>query len=122
MSASAARCTPGDAGRLVQRPNRSPLKWLGRRSAMVALLVLLGTAMFAADAAADGTDGQQPPRMHFGARVAITSVCFSVTNPAGGQSTLYGLRYIDRGARVDSSTPAIVLVHGIASSTENWDF
>jgi pimeloyl-ACP methyl ester carboxylesterase len=42
--------------------------------------------------------------------------------PGGGQSTLYGLRYIDRGARVDASTPAIVLVHGIASSTENWDF
>ena len=60
--------------------------------------------------------------MHFGGRVAMTTVCFSVTNPAGGQSTLYGLRYIDRGARVDSSTPAIVLVHGIASSTENWDF
>jgi pimeloyl-ACP methyl ester carboxylesterase len=89
---------------------------------MVAFLVLLGTAVFATGAVADGTHGQQAPRMHFGGRVAITTVCFSVTNPAGGQSTLYGLRYIDRGARVDSSTPAIVLAHGIASSTENWDF
>jgi pimeloyl-ACP methyl ester carboxylesterase len=89
---------------------------------MVALLALLGMAVFATRAVADDTDGQQGPRMHFGGRVAIATVCFSVTNPAGGQSTLYGLRYIDRGARVDSSTPAIVLVHGIASSTENWDF
>ena len=89
---------------------------------MVALLVLLVTAVFATGAVANGTEGQRAPRMHFGGRVAITTVCFSVTNPAGGQSTLYGSRYIDRGARVDSSTPAIVLVHGIASSTENWDF
>ena len=94
----------------------------GRRSAMVALLVLLGMATFATGAAANGARGQQVPRMHFGDRVDITTVCFSVTNPAGGQSTLYGLRYIDRGARVDPWTPAIVLVHGIASSTENWDF
>jgi len=89
---------------------------------MVALLVLLGVATFAAGAAADSTRGQEAPRMHFGDRVKLTTVCFSVTNPAGGQSTLYGLRYIDRGARVDPRTPAIVLVHGIASSTENWDF
>lgn len=60
--------------------------------------------------------------MHFGNRVKVATVCFGVTNPAGGQSTLYGLRYTDRGRPVDPSTPAIVLVHGIASSTENWDF
>jgi pimeloyl-ACP methyl ester carboxylesterase len=35
-------------------------------------------------------------------------------------STLYGLRYT-YGQPTDS-TPAIVLVHGIASSTANWDF
>jgi pimeloyl-ACP methyl ester carboxylesterase len=89
---------------------------------MVALLVLAGMAGFATSAAADGAHGQQAPRMHFGDRVKLTTVCFSVTNPAGGQSTLYGLRYIKQGARVDPRTPAIVLVHGIASSTENWDF
>src|ERR671924_396652 len=50
----------------------------------------------------------------------IQSVCFNVTNPAGTQSTLYALRYTD--GPVSSRTPAIVLVHGIASSTENWDF
>ena len=94
----------------------------GRRSAMVTLLVLLGIATFATGAWADSTRGQETPRMHFGDPVDMTTVCFSVTNPAGGRSTLYGLRYIDRGARVDPWTPAIVLVHGIASSTENWDF
>jgi len=93
-----------------------------RRSAMLALLVLAGMSAFATSAAADGTHDQRAPAMHFGDRVKLTTVCFSVTNPAGGQSTLYGLRYIDRGARVDPRTPAIVLVHGIASSTENWDF
>ena len=93
MLASAPRCTPGDAGpRVPRRANRRSLKSRGGRSALVVLLVLLGTAMFAAGAVADGTDGQQAPRMHFGGRVATTTVCFSVTNPAGDQSTLYGLR------------------------------
>ncbi|HEX5923157.1 MAG TPA: alpha/beta fold hydrolase, partial [Baekduia sp.] len=40
--------------------------------------------------------------------------------PPGTPSVLYGRRYID-GA-VSPLTPAIVLVHGIASSTANWDF
>jgi pimeloyl-ACP methyl ester carboxylesterase len=53
-------------------------------------------------------------------RIRVQSVCFTVTNPAGTQSTLYGQRYTDRP--VTSRTPAIVLVHGIASSTMNWDF
>ena len=102
MFASAARFTSGDVGSLVRRrANRRFLKSRGRRSAMVALLVLLGTAVVAAGATADGSDGQQAPRMHFGGRVAVTTVCFGVTNPAGGQSTLYGLRYIDRSARVE---------------------
>jgi pimeloyl-ACP methyl ester carboxylesterase len=89
---------------------------------VVALLVLLGMAAFAPDAAAHGGRSEDAPQMQFGDRVDVNTVCFSVTNPAAGQSTLYGLRYIDRRARVDSRTPAIVLVHGIASSTENWDF
>ena len=100
---------------------RLPLPERGR-SAVVALLALLCLGALAARAAADGTHGHEAPRMHFGDRVRVAPVCFSVTNPAGGQSTLYGLRYTDRGARVHASTPAIVLVHGIASSTENWDF
>jgi pimeloyl-ACP methyl ester carboxylesterase len=101
----------------------------GRRSAIVALLALLVSMVaFASAAVADDTHSQRAPQMHFGDRVSVTTVCFSVTNPAGGQSTLYGLRYMDRGhpsdrgGRIDRTTPAIVLVHGIASSTENWDF
>jgi pimeloyl-ACP methyl ester carboxylesterase len=94
----------------------------GVRWAVLALLVVVSMATIAAGAAADSEHAQQPPRMHFGDRVKVATVCFSVTNPAGGQSPLYGLRYTDTGRPVDPSTPAIVLVHGIASSTENWDF
>ena len=123
MSANTARFTSGHAD---LRSRRRALPRLpvpgGRRSAMVVLLVLLGMASFTTGAAADGTHHHEAPRMRFGDRVKLTTVCFTVTNPAGGQSTLYGLRYIDRGSRVDPRTPAIVLVHGIASSTENWDF
>jgi pimeloyl-ACP methyl ester carboxylesterase len=60
------------------------------------------------------------PRMVFNGQMKVVSVCLPVTNPASGQSLLYGQRFAD-GA-TDPSTPAIVLVHGIASSTENWDF
>jgi pimeloyl-ACP methyl ester carboxylesterase len=84
----------------------------------VALLFLMGTIAISAGEAW----GAQMPAMHFGHRVKVATVCFGVTNPAGGQSTLYGLRYTDSRRRVDEATPAIVLVHGIASSTENWDF
>lgn len=123
MSARTAGSMSGDADPRGRRGSLCRLrKPGGRRPAIVALLVLLGMAAFATGAAADNTHGREAPRMHFGDRVGITTVCFSVTNPAGGQSTLYGLRYVARGARVDRWTPAIVLVHGIASSTENWDF
>jgi pimeloyl-ACP methyl ester carboxylesterase len=123
MSAGTARFMSGDVDMQSRRRGWRMLPALGRRrSTVVVLLVFLSIAAFAADAAVASTRTQRAPRMHFGDRVGITTVCFSVTNPAGGQSTLYGLRYIDRGARVDARTPAIVLVHGIASSTENWDF
>ena len=60
------------------------------------------------------------PRMVFDSHMNAVSVCLPVTNPQGGQSVLYGQRFSD--GPVSSFTPAIVLVHGIASSTENWDF
>ena len=62
------------------------------------------------------------PAMHFDSHMQVVPVCFSVTNPAGGQSALFGLRYTDSNGPVAPTTPAIVLVHGIASSTEDWDF
>ena len=68
------------------------------RWAVLALLVVVSMATFAAGAAADSGHAQQAPRMHFGDRVKVATVCFSVTNPAGGQSTLYGLRYTDTRA------------------------
>lgn len=58
--------------------------------------------------------------MVFDNQMNVDSVCFPVTNPAGGESLLYGQRFTD--GPTSSSTPAIVLVHGIASSTEDWDF
>jgi pimeloyl-ACP methyl ester carboxylesterase len=59
------------------------------------------------------------PRMVFNGSMRVSSVCLPVTNPAGGRSLLYGQRFTD--GPVSPSTPAIVLVHGIASSTANWD-
>jgi pimeloyl-ACP methyl ester carboxylesterase len=58
--------------------------------------------------------------MVFDNKMTVASVCLPVTNPAGGTSVLYGQRFSD--GPVSSSARAIVLVHGIASSTENWDF
>ena len=60
------------------------------------------------------------PEMVFNNQMKVVQVCLPVTNPTGGQSVLYGQRFTD-GA-TSPLTPAIVLVHGIASSTENWDF
>src|SRR2546421_2558944 len=54
-------------------------------------------------------------------RLSIQTVCFTVYNPGDPlPSPLYGLRYTY--GQPKNSTPAIVLVHGIASSTANWDF
>ena len=97
----------------------------GRRrvsGVIVAVLAALVMATFAASASASAGGQQTAPRMLFNHRMTVATVCFAVTNPAGSQSVLYGLRYTDTRGRVDPSTPAIVLVHGIASSTENWDF
>lgn len=84
-----------------------------------------GLALAAAPSAAQAftlnvTGPSDAPRMVFNSQMSVVQVCLPVTNPAGGQSILYGQRFTD-GA-VTASTPAIVLVHGIASSTENWDF
>ncbi|MBV9001562.1 MAG: alpha/beta fold hydrolase [Solirubrobacterales bacterium] len=133
MFASPGRFTSGgaDLHHRVRRFRGLSLRQ-GRRSVVVALLVVLSIGALAAGAAADGTHRQRQPEMHFGDRIRVATVCFSVTNPAGGRSTLYGLRYTsERGSywwrgraadRDQGPTPAIVLVHGIASSTENWDF
>jgi pimeloyl-ACP methyl ester carboxylesterase len=66
------------------------------------------------------TGTSNAPQMVFDNKMTVTSVCLPVSNPPGGQSLLYGQRFTD--GPTSASTPAIVLVHGIASSTENWDF
>jgi pimeloyl-ACP methyl ester carboxylesterase len=57
--------------------------------------------------------------MRFRPGMAVRTACFRVVNPAGTESTLFGQRFVDGPA--SSSTPAIVLVHGAASSTVDWD-
>ena len=50
--------------------------------------------------------------------LSVQTVCFTVHNTGDPlPSTLYGLRYTY--GHPTNSTPAIVLVHGIASSTAN---
>jgi pimeloyl-ACP methyl ester carboxylesterase len=83
--------------------------------AIVAVAILAAVGAVAPVARAD-----RPHRTHFSHGMRIDTVCFSVTNPAGTTSVLYGQRFIQ--GRVNSRTPAIVLVHGIASSTQNWDY
>jgi pimeloyl-ACP methyl ester carboxylesterase len=55
------------------------------------------------------------------APVRVETACFTVNNTGDPvPSTLYGRRFTS--GRPSASTPAIVLVHGIASTTANWDF
>ncbi|MGA9856426.1 MAG: alpha/beta hydrolase, partial [Solirubrobacteraceae bacterium] len=87
------------------------------------LIALSALSLFAAGARAftlPVTGPADAPRMVFDGRMNVTSVCLPVTNPAGGRSLLYGQRFTD--GPISGSAPAIVLVHGIASSTEDWDF
>ena len=93
------------------------------RRALVALATGLALAALSPAARAFTLRVTGPPgapKMAFNTKMKVVSVCLPVTNPAGGRSVLYGQRFTD-GA-VSPLTPAIVLVHGIASSTENWDF
>ena len=92
------------------------------RSRYVALIAALVLAAFAALQASAEPAGAAAgsPQMHFDKYMTVQPVCFTVTNPSLGQSTLYGQRFTD--GTISPLTPAIVLVHGIASSTLNWDF
>lgn len=107
--------------RAFARAGAAARRWRGGSSLLVTGLSLVATIGVAALSTRDAR-ATEPPAMHFDHRITTATVCFSVTNPAGGHSTLYGLRYTGSRGKVDPSTPAIVLVHGIASSTENWDF
>lgn len=92
----------------------------GARGAAVVAFALLALSPAAQAFTLRVTGPAGAPRMVFDSQMSVGSVCLPVTNPAGGQSLLYGQRFTD--GPVSSATPAIVLVHGIASSTEDWDF
>jgi pimeloyl-ACP methyl ester carboxylesterase len=92
----------------------------GVRAAALAGFALLALSPAAQAFTLRVTGPSDAPRMVFDSQMSVGSVCLPVTNPAGGKSVLYGQRFTD--GPVSSSTPAIVLVHGIASSTEDWDF
>jgi pimeloyl-ACP methyl ester carboxylesterase len=117
---SAFTFTPGDQRTAADRPTSR------RRRARLgpALLCATTLALVLSPAAhaftVQVTGPANAPRMVFGDKMRVASVCLPVTNPAGGTSVLYGQRFTDGPA--SSSAPAIVLAHGIASSTENWDF
>src|SRR3954451_489929 len=89
------------------------MRYLRRVTAAALAVAAMNVCLVAAAAAA-----QPESKLHPGLRVS--TVCFPVTDPAGLPRTLFGQRYAVPGAT--PSTPAIVLVHGIASSTANWDF
>ncbi len=83
---------------------------------IVAPGTLLAIILLAALAPAAGAQ-----RMQFDRQLKAETVCFTVNNQNDPQpSVLYGKRFTD--GPVSRQTPAIVLVHGAASSVENWDF
>jgi hypothetical protein len=117
---SAFTFTPRDPRTAAERPtSRRPCARLG-----TALLCATALALVLSPAAhaftLQLTGPANAPRMVFDNKMRVASVCLPVTNPTGGTSVLYGQRFTD--GPVSSSAPAIVLAHGIASSTENWDF
>lgn len=104
---------------LARRIARSRAR-LGGLAAVAAAAWLVAPAVARATFVLPVTGPASAPQMVFDARMSVASVCLPVTNPAGGRSLLYGQRFTD--GPVTAATPAIVLVHGIASSTEDWDF
>jgi pimeloyl-ACP methyl ester carboxylesterase len=86
----------------------------GLRFVLAAVGVAAATLCFA------GSVSAADPKMKLDRGLQTATACFPVTDPLGVPRSLYGKRYTTPTAT--SSTPAIVLVHGIASSTANWDF
>ncbi len=98
-----------------------------RRVGSIAVTLAMGSGLVAAPAASASV---APPvarqiaaaqaRMTSSRAVRVQTVCFTVGVPGDRRTEqLYGLRYTVGGLR--PSTPAMLLVHGIASSTANWD-
>jgi pimeloyl-ACP methyl ester carboxylesterase len=79
----------------------------------------LAATCVAAALASTAQAAPSAPRMHFDNQLRVRTACFSVVNPQGTRSVLYGQRFID--GTYTAKTPTIVLVHGVASSTRTWD-
>lgn len=93
-----------------------------RRVGSAAAAFVVGSGLVAAVPAAGAAPA---PRVVVGLAgprpMRVQTVCFTARVPGDRRTEqLYGLRYSMGGLR--RSTPAVVLVHGIASSTANWDF
>jgi pimeloyl-ACP methyl ester carboxylesterase len=87
----------------------------------VARRLALTVALMAGGIAAQSAHAAGPaPRMQFDNQLIVRTACFSVVNPEGTRSVLYGQRFVE--SPYSTRSPTIVLVHGIASSTANWDF
>ena len=115
LQAGASEWRPAaDRGRARRQAAR-----LGVAGALVAGLSLAVLSPLAHAFNLPVTGPPNAPRMVFNSQMKVVSVCLPVTNPAAGQSLLYGQRFTDGPS--SPATPAIVLVHGIASSTQAWD-
>lgn len=83
-------------------------------------VLLLVSALLAAAVVAPAAQAADPV-MHFDNAMKVENVCFTATVPGDPEvNSLFGRRFTD--GPVTSSTPVIVLAHGIASSADTWDF
>ncbi len=98
---------------------RSHVSW--RLAGTAALTLIVSVLLLAPSGAVASAASAASAAASRSAAVSVQTVCFSVHNTGDPlPSTLYGLRYTS--GHPTSATPALVLVHGIASSTANWDF
>ncbi len=112
---SGSMFTPGARRAVAERPQAHHRRARLRAALLLATGIALALSPAASAFTLPVTGPSTAPRMRFDNNMHIVSVCFPVTNPAGGTSVLYGQRFTDRPLM--PLTPAIVLVHGIASST-----
>ena len=117
---SASKSTPAEAWPAADRAESRHRRNHLRGVLLIATVLALALSPAAQAFTLPVTGPSSVPRMVFNNKMTVTPVCLPVTNPAGGTSVLYGQRFTD--GPTSSLTPAIVLVHGIASSTEDWDF
>lgn len=94
------------------------------RAASIATARLLTlTVTVAAVATAGGvltaTAATTTTRGHAAAKLTISTACFTATGPDGKPYAIFGRRYSVGAPR--TSTPAILLVHGVQSDADTWD-